>query len=140
MVSTIPPIPVTIITGFLGSGKTTLILNLIPQLATICRLALLKNEFSDVNLAIRYSEAGRRPEALQLTEQVVQLRKTKPGEDHPYALQTMEFLAYISERNGGISQRPIAARQSRYQLSRLWRLIRSWGWLSVKIHGGSSRF
>jgi hypothetical protein len=26
------PTPVTIITGFLGSGKTTLILNLIPQL------------------------------------------------------------------------------------------------------------
>lgn len=26
------PIPITIITGFLGAGKTTLILNLIPQL------------------------------------------------------------------------------------------------------------
>ena len=42
------PIPVTIITGFLGAGKTTLILNLIPQLPKDYRLALLKNEFGDV--------------------------------------------------------------------------------------------
>ncbi|KAI9865916.1 MAG: hypothetical protein M1813_001883 [Trichoglossum hirsutum] len=43
-----PPIPITIITGFLGSGKTTLILNLIPQLPKTYRLALLKNEFGDL--------------------------------------------------------------------------------------------
>jgi G3E family GTPase len=43
-----PPIPITIITGFLGSGKTTLILNLIPQLPRTYRLALLKNEFGDL--------------------------------------------------------------------------------------------
>jgi G3E family GTPase len=60
------PTPVTIITGFLGSGKTTLILNLIPQLPKTYRvclsvpqiiteltcaapqLALLKNEFGDL--------------------------------------------------------------------------------------------
>ncbi|KAI9818112.1 MAG: hypothetical protein M1827_000737 [Pycnora praestabilis] len=42
------PIPITIITGFLGSGKTTLILNLIPQLPPSHKLALLKNEFGDV--------------------------------------------------------------------------------------------
>lgn len=42
------PIPITIITGFLGSGKTTLILNLIPQLPKDYRLALLKNEYGDV--------------------------------------------------------------------------------------------
>ena len=42
------PIPITIITGFLGSGKTTLILNLIPQLPKAYRLALIKNEFGDV--------------------------------------------------------------------------------------------
>lgn len=43
-----PPIPITIITGFLGAGKTTLILNLIPQLPPTYRLALLKNEFGDL--------------------------------------------------------------------------------------------
>ncbi|EQL01560.1 hypothetical protein G6O67_003020 [Ophiocordyceps sinensis] len=46
-----PPIPITIITGFLGSGKTTLILNLVPQLrakSAAYKLALLKNEFGDV--------------------------------------------------------------------------------------------
>ncbi|MCJ1373421.1 hypothetical protein MMC20_004649 [Loxospora ochrophaea] len=42
------PIPITIVTGFLGSGKTTLILNLIPQLPQSYKLALLKNEFGDL--------------------------------------------------------------------------------------------
>ncbi|KAI5306378.1 hypothetical protein KEM56_001159 [Ascosphaera pollenicola] len=42
------PIPITIITGFLGSGKTTILLNLIPQLPKDYKLALLKNEFGDV--------------------------------------------------------------------------------------------
>ena len=50
-VPTLPPTPITIITGFLGSGKTTLILNLLPQLRAAnptYRLALLKNEFGDL--------------------------------------------------------------------------------------------
>ncbi|KAL4869427.1 hypothetical protein BDV12DRAFT_185133 [Aspergillus spectabilis] len=42
------PIPITILTGFLGSGKTTLILNLLPQLPKDYKLALLKNEFGDL--------------------------------------------------------------------------------------------
>ncbi|PHH90916.1 hypothetical protein CDD83_2254 [Cordyceps sp. RAO-2017] len=45
------PIPITIVTGFLGSGKTTLILGLARQLRARnpgYRLALLKNEFGDV--------------------------------------------------------------------------------------------
>ncbi|KAG9246161.1 CobW/HypB/UreG [Calycina marina] len=45
------PIPITIITGFLGSGKTTLILSLLPQLlaqSPSYKLALLKNEFGDL--------------------------------------------------------------------------------------------
>ena len=42
------PIPITIVTGFLGSGKSTIILNLIPQLPHTYKLALLKNEFGNV--------------------------------------------------------------------------------------------
>ncbi len=45
------PIPITIVTGFLGSGKTTLILSLLPQLRAAnpeYKLALLKNEFGDL--------------------------------------------------------------------------------------------
>ncbi|KAK3677588.1 hypothetical protein LTR78_002438 [Recurvomyces mirabilis] len=46
-------IPITIITGFAGSGKTTLILNLLPQLRTTnpgYKLALIKNEIGDLNV------------------------------------------------------------------------------------------
>ncbi|KAK4173302.1 CobW/HypB/UreG, nucleotide-binding domain-containing protein [Triangularia setosa] len=45
------PIPITILTGFLGAGKTTLILHLLPQLRALnpnYTLALLKNEFGDL--------------------------------------------------------------------------------------------
>ncbi|KAL9096093.1 MAG: hypothetical protein Q9165_001616 [Trypethelium subeluteriae] len=42
-----PPILITIVTGFLGSGKTTMILSLIPQMKDT-RFAILKNEFGDV--------------------------------------------------------------------------------------------
>ncbi|KAI9693832.1 MAG: hypothetical protein M1822_003103 [Bathelium mastoideum] len=41
------PILITIVTGFLGSGKTTLILNLVAQLPGT-KFAILKNEFGDV--------------------------------------------------------------------------------------------
>lgn len=44
-------IPITIITGFAGSGKTTLILKLLPQLRAKnpgYKLALIKNEIGDV--------------------------------------------------------------------------------------------
>ena len=58
----VAPTPITILTGFLGSGKTTLILNLLPQLPSDYKLALLKNEFGDVaidtELASRSSIAG----------------------------------------------------------------------------------
>jgi G3E family GTPase len=46
-----PKIPITILTGFTGCGKTTLILNLIPQLRAQhpgYKLALIKNEIGDV--------------------------------------------------------------------------------------------
>jgi G3E family GTPase len=83
------PIPITIITGFLGSGKTTLILNLLPQLPPSYRVALLKNEFGDLavdsQLANSSSISGVR-ELLngciccnlvgQLSEALFQLRDT----------------------------------------------------------------
>lgn len=53
-----PPIPITIVTGFLGSGKTTLLLNLIPQLPHTYRLALLKNEFGDVAVDSQLASAN----------------------------------------------------------------------------------
>ena len=44
-----PRIPATVITGFLGSGKTTLIRNIIMQ-ANGKRLALIVNEFGDIGM------------------------------------------------------------------------------------------
>ncbi|WEW59299.1 hypothetical protein PRK78_004768 [Emydomyces testavorans] len=53
-----PPIPITILTGFLGSGKTTILLNLIPQLPHSYRLALLKNEFGNVAIDSQLAAAN----------------------------------------------------------------------------------
>jgi len=44
-----PPIPVTILTGFLGSGKTTL-LNRILQEAHGHRIAVIENEFGEAGI------------------------------------------------------------------------------------------
>jgi len=44
------PTPVTVFTGYLGSGKTTIILNLIKQLPASYRSVWLKNEFGDVDV------------------------------------------------------------------------------------------
>lgn len=41
-------IPITVFTGFLGAGKTTLILSLLPKLPKDYKVCLLKNEFGDV--------------------------------------------------------------------------------------------
>lgn len=42
----IKPIPITVFTGFLGAGKTTIILELIKKLPDL-KISLLKNEFGD---------------------------------------------------------------------------------------------
>ncbi|KIJ51329.1 hypothetical protein M422DRAFT_26747 [Sphaerobolus stellatus SS14] len=44
------PTPVTVFTGFLGAGKTTIILSLLPQLPKDYKVVLLKNEFGDVEV------------------------------------------------------------------------------------------
>ncbi len=41
-------IPVTVFTGFLGAGKTSIILSLLPQLPREYRVVLLKNEFGEI--------------------------------------------------------------------------------------------
>lgn len=42
--------PTTVITGALGSGKTTIIVNLVKQLPQDYKLVWLKNEYGDVNI------------------------------------------------------------------------------------------
>lgn len=54
-----PYIPITVFTGFLGAGKTSIILSLLPQLPKDYRVVLLKNEFGDVEGAATSSEAHR---------------------------------------------------------------------------------
>jgi G3E family GTPase len=42
------PIPITVFTGYLGAGKTSIILSLLPRLPEGYRVVLLKNEFGDL--------------------------------------------------------------------------------------------
>lgn len=54
-------LPITIVTGFAGSGKTTLILSLLPQLRQQnpgYRLALIKNEIGDLNVDTQLAAAA----------------------------------------------------------------------------------
>jgi len=55
--SHLPPVPVTILTGFLGSGKTTLVRHILTSPEHQKRIAVIENEFgggeSDVRLAQR---------------------------------------------------------------------------------------
>lgn len=54
-------IPITIITGFVGSGKTSLILNLLPQLRAdnpSYKLALIKNEIGDLAIDTQLASAA----------------------------------------------------------------------------------
>ncbi|KAI8887335.1 cobW-domain-containing protein [Backusella circina FSU 941] len=48
MPSSVKPLPVTVFTGFLGSGKTTTILNLLKRVPENYKVCLLKNEFGDI--------------------------------------------------------------------------------------------
>ncbi len=41
-------IPITVFTGFLGAGKTSIILSLLSRLPKDYKVVLLKNEFGDV--------------------------------------------------------------------------------------------
>ncbi|KAJ3809369.1 CobW/HypB/UreG, nucleotide-binding domain-containing protein [Lentinula lateritia] len=43
-------IPITVFTGFLGAGKTTVILSLLPKLPKDNKVVLLKNEYGDVEV------------------------------------------------------------------------------------------
>lgn len=51
------PIPITVFTGFLGAGKTSVILSLLPRLPKDYKVVLLKNEFGDVEGQLDYSRA-----------------------------------------------------------------------------------
>ena len=57
------PIQITVFTGFLGAGKTSIILSLLPQLPKDYKVVLLKNEFGDVEgeQSNHKVEALRRP-------------------------------------------------------------------------------
>lgn len=43
-----PFIPITVFTGFLGAGKTSIILSLLPRLPEGYKVVLLKNEYGDI--------------------------------------------------------------------------------------------
>jgi len=53
-------IPITVFTGFLGAGKTSIILSLLPTLPKDYKVVLLKNEFGDVEGQSKNVDPSRR--------------------------------------------------------------------------------
>lgn len=45
-----PSVPVTIVTGFLGAGKTSLLNKIVKQFVEDKNIAVIENEFGEVNL------------------------------------------------------------------------------------------
>ncbi|KAJ2899277.1 hypothetical protein IWW38_001041 [Coemansia aciculifera] len=56
--------PVTVFTGFLGAGKTTVIINLLKRVSSVYNIVLLKNEFGDAET----DSALARESHIQVTE------------------------------------------------------------------------
>lgn len=50
--------PITVFTGYLGAGKTSIIINLVKQLPPTYRTVLLKNEFGDVAVDAQLASAN----------------------------------------------------------------------------------
>ncbi|KAM6504433.1 cobW domain containing protein [Amanita muscaria] len=48
--------PITVFTGFLGAGKTSVILSLLPRLPKDHKVVLLKNEFGDIKVDSKLAE------------------------------------------------------------------------------------
>ena len=67
-------IPITVFTGFLGAGKTSIILSLLPQLPSNYRVVLLKNEFGDIEGSFSYYVSGGRLSDLLLLQSIVNWR------------------------------------------------------------------
>ncbi|EIN04959.1 cobW-domain-containing protein [Punctularia strigosozonata HHB-11173 SS5] len=59
------PIPITVFTGFLGAGKTSIITGIAKQLPPDYKLVLLKNEFGDVQVD---SELAKQSSLLAVSE------------------------------------------------------------------------
>ena len=53
-------VPVTILTGYLGSGKTTLVNHILTNKDHGKKIAIIENEFGDVGICLLYTSPSPR--------------------------------------------------------------------------------
>ncbi|KAI9451058.1 cobW-domain-containing protein [Lactarius psammicola] len=73
-------IPVTVFTGFLGAGKTSIILSLLPQLPNDYRVVLLKNEFGEVEVDSQLAKQSNLTAVSEILERMHVLRASRSNE------------------------------------------------------------
>lgn len=76
----LPPVPVTILTGFLGSGKSTLVRNILTSTTHRKRIAVIENEFGGGDTVSNVRQLGM-PMANNLSALSVETMIVKDGMD-----------------------------------------------------------
>ena len=78
-------VPVTILTGYLGSGKTTLVNHILSDKTHGKRIAIIENEFGDVGIDDALMAKNSKE---QVEEEIIEMMKRNKENDYGYTMYT----------------------------------------------------